>query len=142
MLYDLASNSRELISDTGAHPVTPDWIVAQGRGIPDGLGGGIDLFNRATRQWERVSDGDTGRITGDHVVWQELSGDRLEIRGRKLLGGPIAAVAAFATRPAPDASQLAWTDWPDPQPRVHVTTLDGEEIFETGPGIFRPSSAA
>jgi hypothetical protein len=135
--YDLAARTRKVLSETGGAPyVNGPWVAAQGIQIENGLGGGISLWNDEQAKWQHISDGgDTARIDGGSIVWQELDGDRLDIKARKLEGGGISTVASGANNPSPSAELIAWSEWGNDD-WVHVTKLDGSEIYKAPRGFF------
>jgi hypothetical protein len=135
--YDLASKARKVLSETGGAPyVNGPWVAAQGIQIENGLGGGISLWNDDHAKWEHISDGgDTARIDGGSIVWQELGGDKVDIKARKLEGGRISTIASGANHPSPDGEQIAWSEWGNDD-WVHVTKLDGSEIYRAPRGFF------
>jgi hypothetical protein len=137
VMYDLNSGQRRVLSETGGAPfVQGEWIAAQGLSTEAGLAGGISLWNDATEKWEQISQaGDTARIAGDVLFWQELEGDQVNIKSRSLTGGPVKTVIDGANHPSPDGDLIAWTEWGNDD-WMHVTKLDGTEVYRAPNGIF------
>ena len=136
VLYNLESRKRELISETGGPTaIFGDWIAAQGLEIEDGLGGGIWLRG-PSNEWERVSQGgDSARLTEDNVYWQELEGDKVNIKYRPLTGGDSVTLISGGNHPSPDNGRIAWTEWGNDD-WLHVTEIGGREIYKVAGGIF------
>lgn len=135
VLYELQSGKRTLISESGGPTaIAGDWIAAQGLTIEDGLGGGVWLYDRRSQTWSQVSEsGDSARLVADQLIWQELEGQRLVIKARGLESGQPRTLVE-GSHPSPWGTQVAWADW-NPNPDVHVTRLDGHEVYRAENGI-------
>lgn len=137
ILYDLEAGTRSVISETGGFgTIHGQWIGAQGLSTEDGIGGGIWLWNMESKKWEQISEaGDTARLTDDYLFWQELEGDKVNIKLRPIAGGQTKLLLPGANNPSPDGDLIAWTEWGSDD-WLHVTKLDGTEVYKAAGGIF------
>ncbi|MGI8515402.1 MAG: hypothetical protein ACR2NT_09740 [Acidimicrobiia bacterium] len=138
ILYDLDKETRTVISETGGPgDVLGQWVAAQGLDIEDGLGGGVWLLNRHTETWEQLSDkGDSPRLTPNRIIWQEHNGETMVIRSHLLEGGDIEDLIVGGTHPSPSGERMAWTAWGGDDAHLHVTSLDGQELYSAPNAIF------
>jgi hypothetical protein len=142
VLYDLVTCDRKLISETGAPTdINKDWIAAQGRAVPDGLGGGIWLYARRPGEWFEVDpclSASGAQLGSDSVVWTDLDASQHVVRRASLadLAGPVAVVARNATHPSISGRRLAY-DTRGQHPGVSVAVAEtGQELYQVVNGLF------
>lgn len=135
--YDLASGVRTLLSENGGPTdVYGDWVAAQGLSIPDGLGGGISLFNKKTGLWTQIAaSGDSARLDDKHLVWQDLIDGRMHVRIRNLDDGEARSLMEDAGHPSITDGVVSCTDWPRGS-TVYVMDVSGRVIASFENGIF------
>jgi hypothetical protein len=136
VVYEVASGRREVVFDTGAPgDVSNGYLAAQGIGVPGGIGGGIWLMRTDATQVEQLSDGgDSPRLGGGRVVWQEFREDEHLILGRAVEGGDVTILVRGGQQPAVHDALLAWTDV-GALPAVRVWNLasgQGQVISRSG----------
>lgn len=128
VLYDLASKSRTLLTETGGpSDVANGFVAAQGIGIEGGLGGGIFLVPVDGSEPEKISSGgDSPKLWGDRIFWQETRGQTRDILARLIAGGPTHVIVTDGVSPSVRDGLIAWTDQTS-RPSVHVMDLESGE---------------
>lgn len=96
--YDLKSNLRTVLSETGGPGDVQDGIVvAQGIEVVDGLGGGVWLLSPEGGPEQVSENGDSPRLDLGYVIWQELWGEEMTVRRRSIQSGPMEVLAVNAS---------------------------------------------
>lgn len=95
--YDLVSNVRTVLSETGGPGAVQGGIIAaQGIGVSDGLGGGVWLLSSEGDSEQVSESGDSPRLDLGYVIWQELWGEEMTVRRRGIQSGPMEVLAINA----------------------------------------------
>lgn len=127
-----------MLSETGGPgAVAGGLIAAQGLGIAGGLAGGVWLIPLTGGEPRQVApSGDSPRLSGQHVVWQELDEGALKVRIRQVQGGDSRILASNAAHPAFEGPLVVWTDWTGGS-RVWVLDVEsGDRIQLAEAGVF------
>jgi hypothetical protein len=138
VVYNLETRSRHVISQTGGPgAVEGPLVAAQGIGIPDGLGGGVWLVPVLGGEPEQLSAaGDSPRLSGGRVVWQETRGEQSVLVERPADGGIPEVIVSDGMHPSLHEGFLAWTTRRG-RGAIRVRALStGDEVEASPSGVF------